>query len=120
MVKNTLVLGASLNPERYSNMAIKKLVLHKHNVFAVGLKTGNINGVHVLQGQPILPQIHTVTVYLNATNQIPYHNYILQLQPKRIIFNPGAENDELANLASKKGIEVLDACTLVMLSTNQF
>jgi predicted CoA-binding protein len=113
----TLVLGASLNPERYSHMAVRRLRSKGHEVAALGLRPGMIGDVAILTGQPVLSDIDTVTIYMRAERQIPLHNYILSLNPKRIVFNPGAENDELARLANERGIETLEACTLVMLST---
>ena len=120
MQKNTVVLGASENTDRYSNMAVKKLVAHKHPVTAIGNKTGVINDIQILKDKPVLNDVDTVTLYLNPQNQKPYYDYILSLNPKRIIFNPGTENDELEKLAAKKGIATMDACTLVLLSTNQY
>lgn len=118
--KNTLVLGASANPQRYSYLAINKLSAHGHPVSAIGLKEGQVGDVPLQKGQPALQDIDTVTLYLSAANQRQYYNYILSLQPKRIIFNPGAENPELEELALKHQIEPLEACTLVMLSTGQY
>lgn len=120
MSKNTVVLGASENVDRYSNMAVKKLVAYKHPVTAIGNKTGVINDIQIVKDNPVLNNVDTVTLYLNPLNQKPYYDYILSLNPKRIIFNPGTENEELEKLAADKGIETMDACTLVMLSTNQY
>jgi predicted CoA-binding protein len=118
--KNTLVLGASKNPQRYSYLAMHKLKAHGHPVMAIGKKEGSVNNIEIVTGTPPFKDIDTVTLYLNPTNQKPYYDYILSLAPKRIIFNPGTENDELVSLARDKGINVLDACTLVMLSTGQY
>ena len=118
--KPTLVLGASLNPERYSYLAIHRLRQHHHDVIAIGLREGLVNDVMIQTGKPQLQNIDTVTLYLSPKNQVQYYDYILALNPKRIIFNPGAENDELTRLAEKNNIETLEACTLVMLSTNQY
>ncbi|HEX8356455.1 MAG TPA: CoA-binding protein [Segetibacter sp.] len=118
--KKTLVLGASLNPSRYSNMAIERLSASKHPVVAVGLKEGTVGKVTIVTGQPKEDNIDTVTLYMNPTNQKPYYDYILSLRPKRIIFNPGTENEELEELAHKNGIEPLEACTLVMLGSGQY
>lgn len=118
--KNTLVLGASTNPQRYSFLAINKLSAHGHPVKAIGLREGTVGDVSIQTGQPGLQDIDTVTLYLGAANQRPYYDYILSLHPKRIIFNPGAENSELEALAEDNNIEPLHACTLVMLSTGQY
>ncbi len=118
--KKTLVLGASENPDRYSNMAVKKLTAHQHPVAAIGAKVGAIGDTVIEKEKKPLEGIDTVTLYLNAQRQKEYYDYILSLQPKRIIFNPGAENDELAELAESKGIKAQEACTLVLLSTGQY
>ena len=120
MTKKTVVLGASQNPDRYSNMAVKKLAAYRHPVVAIGKREGNINGIEIIKGQPSLDDVDTVTLYLNPGNQKPYYDYILSLHPKRIIFNPGAENEELEHMAKEKGIRTMDACTLVLLSTEQY
>ncbi len=120
MQKKTVVLGASQNEDRYSNMAVKKLVAHNHPVTAIGNKVGAINDIEIIKDNPTINDVDTITLYLNPDNQKPYYNYILSLKPKRIIFNPGTENDELQKLASEQGIKTMDACTLVLLSTNQY
>ena len=120
MQKKTVVLGASQNEERYSNMAVKKLVAHNHPVTAIGNKEGVINNIKIIKDNPVINDVDTITLYLNPDNQKPYYSYILSLNPKRIIFNPGTENDELEKLAEQKGIKTMDACTLVLLSTNQY
>jgi len=118
--KKTVVLGASENPSRYSNMAVNSLSAHKHPVVAVGRREGRIGNVQIVTGQPKEDEVDTVTLYLNPTNQKPYYDYILSLHPKRIIFNPGTENVELYQKAREKGIKPMEACTLVLLSTGQF
>ena len=120
MKNKTLVLGASENPERYSNKAILKLVSKGNDVVAIGKKAGYVNGVEIMTEAIQDNDIETVTLYLNPTHQIPYYDYILSLKPKRIIFNPGTENDDLERLAAREGINVLESCTLVMLSTGQY
>ena len=118
--KKTLVLGASENPSRYSNLAVKKLTAHGQPVIALGKRKGSINDIEITTEQLPYNDIDTITMYMNAANQKQYYDYILSLHPKRIIFNPGAENDELATLARQKGIATQEACTLVLLSTNQY
>jgi uncharacterized protein len=118
--KKTLVLGASGNPSRYSYLAIQRLRNHGHPVVAVGRQLTQVADVTVETDKKDFENVDTVTLYLNPLHQQEYYNYILSLKPKRIIFNPGAENDELETLASAQGIETLEACTLVMLSTNQY
>ncbi len=118
--KKTLVIGASENPSRYSFLVVNKLRKNQHEVVAIGKRTGFVNDVNIQTGMPELNDINTVTLYLNPINQKPYYDYILSLKPQRIIFNPGTENPELEGLAKKNGINTIEACTLVMLSTNQF
>jgi len=118
--KKTLVLGASKNPQRYSNMAINRLRKHGHPVVAIGRKESVVADVPIGVSKENFQEVDTVTLYLSADNQKEYYDYILSLHPKRLIFNPGAENDELYELAEQKGIKPVEACTLVMLSTGQF
>jgi predicted CoA-binding protein len=118
--KKTLVLGASDNPSRYSFLAVHRLRSHGHPVVAIGKKTGMIGDVPIEKEKKEWQDVDTVTLYLNPTHQEQYYDYIVSLKPKRIIFNPGAENDELAALAIKNGIKPMEACTLVLLSTNQY
>jgi len=118
--KKTLVLGASDNPSRYSYLAIHRLRNHGHPVVAIGKKATQVSDVIIDKEKKQFDNVDTVTLYLNPLHQQQYYDYILSLQPQRIIFNPGAENDELAELARKKGIQPLEACTLVLLSTNQY
>lgn len=118
--KKTLVLGASDNPSRYSFLAVHRLRSHGHPVVAIGKKTGMVGDVPIEKEKKEWQDVDTVTLYLNPTHQKQYHDYIVSLKPKRIIFNPGAENDELAALAIKNGIKPMEACTLVLLSTNQY
>jgi predicted CoA-binding protein len=118
--KRTVVLGASPKPERYSNMAVRALTRNGFEAIPIGIREGEIAGISILTGMPKVEDVHTVTLYVGAKNQPGYYDYILGLNPKRIIFNPGAENDELHQLAQSKGIEVLEACNLVMLSVGNF
>lgn len=118
--KKTLVLGASDNPSRYSYLAINSLRKYGHPVVAIGKKITRVADVPVEKEKKDFDNIDTVTLYLNPLHQQDYYAYLLTLKPKRIIFNPGAENDELATLAKKNQIEVMEACTLVLLSTGQY
>ncbi len=120
MNKKTLILGASENPARYSNMALKKLRAYGHEVVAIGRREGKAEDVAIIKSKPYIQDIDTVTVYMNEQNQKEYEDYILSLKPKRIIFNPGAENDGLAKKAMENGIQPVEACTLVMLSTGLY
>ena len=118
--KKTLVLGASDNPSRYSYLAVHRLRSHGHPVVAIGKKNGIVSDVTIEKEKKEFDNVHTVTLYLNPMHQKQYYDYIVLLKPKRIIFNPGAENDELSELAIKNGIIAMEACTLVLLSTNQY
>ena len=118
--KKTLVLGASDNPSRYSYLAVQRLRSHGHPVVAIGRKASLVADVKVDTDRSPYMDIDTVTLYLNPQHQREYYDYILSLSPRRIIFNPGTENDELASLAAAKNIQTLEACTLVMVSTNQY
>jgi len=120
MNKKTIVLGASPNPSRYSYLAVNRLLAHGHEVIPIGKKKGTINNLDIITEPLALADVDTITLYLNAQNQKQYYDYIVSIHPKRIIFNPGAENDELAKLAVNNNIEPIEACTLVLLSTNQY
>jgi predicted CoA-binding protein len=119
MAYKTLVIGASENPERYSYKAVQMLRAHEHDVIAFGRKEGIIADMVITKQ---LPQkgIETVTLYINAEAQKEYYDYLIALHPKRIIFNPGTENEELYDLLKANDIKPLEACTLVMLSTGQY
>ncbi|MES2621812.1 MAG: CoA-binding protein [Bacteroidota bacterium] len=116
----TLVLGASTHPSRYSFIAINDLLETGHEVVAVGKDKGEVNGVKIMHDFPADGNIDTVTMYLNPVRQKEYYDKIVSLKPRRIIFNPGAENPELAKLARENGIKTENACTLVLLSTGQY
>ncbi|CAM3502312.1 CoA-binding protein [Aequorivita lipolytica] len=120
MMKKTLVLGASLNPGRYSNIAINRLVKYGHTVEAVGLKKGDVAGVDISTEKDNFENIDTVTLYLNPKRQVEYYDYIISLKPKRVIFNPGTENPDFYEMLQQNNIESEVACTLVLLGTNQY
>lgn len=119
-MKKTLVIGASTKPERYSYLAINSLVDKQHSVVAIGQRIGEVAGVKIQTKQIPFKNIHTVTLYLNPKGQRDYYNYIVGLQPKRVIFNPGTANPEFYALLGINNIKVEEACTLVLLSTNQY
>jgi hypothetical protein len=118
--KKTLVLGASDDPGRYSFLAINRLRGKGHPVVAIGQRQVMAGDVAIETEKKPFDGVDTVTLYLNSTRQKEYYDYILSLHPKRIIFNPGAENDELFALAQANGIQALEACTLVLLSTGGY
>lgn len=119
-MKKTLILGASNNPARYANLAAHRLVAHGHPIVNIGIKSGEVAGVQIETADEVHSDLDTITLYLGPKNQPQYYEYILKSKPKRIIFNPGTENPELEKLAEENGIETLEACTLVMLSTGQY
>ncbi len=116
----TLVLGASPNPARYSYLAVNRLLAAGKEPIALGIRKGKIGDVEILRGKPELENIDTVTLYIGPAHQPEYYDYILGLNPRRIIFNPGTENPELVKLAKEKGIETEIACTLVMIASNTY
>ena len=120
MSLKTLVLGASPKLERYSFQAVNMLKKFGHTVIALGAREAFIGETKIMIGKPIIQDIDTVTLYLGISNQIDFYDYILSLKPRRLIFNPGTFNEELHNLAQKNGIETVEACTLVLLSTGQY
>lgn len=116
----TLVLGASLKTNRYSNLAIKRLRAHNIAVEAFGLKKGNIGDTQIKTNFAEFQNIHTVTLYVGPSRQPEYYGQLLKLSPKRVIFNPGTENPELYKILRDNEIEVEVACTLVLLATDQY
>ncbi len=121
-MKKTVVIGASPEPSRYSYLASHMLDEAGFEFVPVGIKDGKILGKTILniKDKPHIPDVHTITMYINPENQKEWYEYFLSLHPERIIFNPGSENPELARLARDHGIEVEIACNLVMLSIGQF
>ena len=118
---SVLVLGASTNPMRYSYKAVLWLRDAGYKVVAVGKANGKIGTVEILKDVPAqIENLYAVSVYLNPENQTEYVNQVLNLKPKKVIFNPLAENKPFADLLTKSSIEPIDACTLVMLKTGEF
>lgn len=120
MIKKTLVIGASTNPSRYSYRAIQQLTANGHPVIGIGKKEGEVSGVKITDNKILFKDVDTVTLYLNKKNQQEYYNYIISLNPKRVLFNPGTENEELQNLLTKHHIAFEEACTLVLLSIGKY
>ena len=118
--KKTLVLGATPDSSRYAYLAANRLVSHGHGIVNVGIKTGEVAGVPIEKPEIIHDDIDTITLYVGSRNQPPLYDYILDTNPKRIIFNPGTENAELRKMANEKGIETEYACTLVLLSIGKY
>jgi len=120
MSKKTLVIGASEKPDRYSNMAIRRLRAAGHPVVALGLKEGRVEDVDIHTGYPAFADIHTVTLYVGPQHQSSLFDYIGSIHPQRVIFNPGTENPELMEKLDAANIPYIEACTLVMLRVGQF
>ncbi|WP_420318226.1 CoA-binding protein [Ekhidna sp.] len=122
MSKKTVIFGATNNPMRYAYIAAERLKATEHELVPLGIKHGEVFGQSILdlRKKPTINNVHTITMYVGPKNQQEWEDYILSLNPKRIIFNPGAENRELAARANKQGIETLNACTLVMLSNGLY
>ena len=118
---NVAVLGASNKPSRYSYMAVERLLQNGHLVFPVHKVIKEVLSLKVYSNlSEIKEPIDTLTMYVNEDVSISMEKAILQLNPRRIIFNPGTENFDLADKARAVGIEVVFGCTLVMLSTGSF
>jgi len=120
MNKKTLVIGASLKTERYSNIAIRRLVKYKHDVVAFGFRSGTVDNVVIDTDLNHYENIDTVTLYLNPKRQKDFYEYVVSLKPKRVIFNPGTENEAFYNILKTNNIAFEVACTLVLLTTNQY
>lgn len=120
MKKKTLVLGASTNPGRYANIAINRLIRAQVPTVALGLRKGEVAGVNIETEKVPFEDVHTVTLYLGPARQEEYYDYIVSLKPERVIFNPGTENPELYRLLQQNNIEIDVACTLILLSTQQY
>lgn len=116
-MKKTLVMGANPNPSRYSYLATEMLKKYRHEVVPFGNREGEINGTPITTHFPEQPgEFDTVTLYMNPVNQQPFIDKILELKPRRIIFNPGTENPEFIRRAEEAGIQAEIGCTLVMLN----
>lgn len=120
MSKKTLVFGASLNPGRYSNIAIHRLLTYDHDVVAFGMKAGEVGNVEIDTELKSFQDVDTITLYMNPKRQEPFYDYLISLNPKRIIFNPGTENPTFYKLLREAHIPFEVACTLVLLGTNQY
>ncbi|WP_242918895.1 CoA-binding protein [Pontibacter liquoris] len=120
-MKKTVVLGATDNPSRYAYRAVHKLQQHGHEVVPVGIRKGEVGGEKIINDKnEEITDVDTVTLYVGPQNQPDWYEYILSLNPKRIIFNPGTENPELERKAAQKNIQTLHHCTLVMLATDSY
>ena len=119
-MSKTLVFGASLNPSRYAYIAMHRLMNHGYDVVAFGLKSGTVAGVTIDTELKPYDAVDTITLYINPTRQEAYYNYLMNLKPRRVIFNPGTENPYFYNLLEAHGIKAEVACTLVLLGIGQY
>lgn len=121
MSKKTAIIGATDNPDRYAFQAAKSLMAKNHEVLLLGIRQGEVNKQEIITDWPVkIEDLHSVTMYIGAPRQAEHYDYIVGLKPKRVIFNPGTENPEFYKLLKENGIEVLEACTLVMLSIGNY
>lgn len=120
--KRTVVVGASPNPSRYAFLAAEMLTQGGYEMIPVGIKKGEVFGkmIQDIRSRPRINGVHTITLYIGPEHQPEWYEYLLGLKPKRIIFNPGTENEPFMKMAANAGIEVTIACTLVMLRTKQY
>lgn len=119
-MKKTLIIGATTNPDRYAYKAAENLKRHNHPIVPVGIREGEVFGEKIINTKEIQKDIDTITLYVSPENQKDWYDYIIKTNPKRIIFNPGTENAELQKLLSENNIAFEEACTLVLLNTNQY
>lgn len=122
MKKKTVIIGATNNPERYAYMAASRLMGAGHSIVPLGIKKGKVLGLDILDinSRPVVEDVDTVTMYIGSRHQQDHAEYIRSLHPKRVIFNPGTENPEFQDSLATDGVDVVEGCTLVMLSTGQF
>lgn len=121
-MKRTVIVGATPNPSRYAFLAAEMLTEYQHEIIPIGIKKGEVLGIKILDinKRPAIAEVDTITLYIGPQHQPEWYDYLLSLKPKRIIFNPGTENDELEQLAEENGIEAVEGCTLVMLRSHQY
>lgn len=120
--KKTVIIGATTNSGRYAYMAAERLSGAKVEFVPVGIKKGAVLGQTILpiREKPAIGGVHTVTMYIGPQNQPEWYHYILSLKPKRIVFNPGTENETFQNMARQQQVEVVEGCTLVMLGVGTY
>ncbi len=118
--KKTLIIGASTNPSRYAYLAANRLLDNGYPIELLGIKKGEIRGHEIKNRRDHFSDIHTVTLYVGPKHQEEYIDFVIGLKPQRVIFNPGTWNDEFVQSLKEENIDVLDACTLVMLSAHTY
>ncbi|RWU05759.1 CoA-binding protein [Pedobacter chitinilyticus] len=119
-MKKTLIIGASTDPDRYAYKAAHMLTSRGHQIVNIGIKKGEVAGVAIEKPDAIYHDIDTITLYIGPATQPQYFDYIVATKPKRVVFNPGTENEALEELLDKHQIAYTEACTLVLLSTGQY
>lgn len=118
----TVIVGSTPKPYRYAFTAAERLREAGYPFVPLGIQEGEVLGESILliHKKPMIDNVHTITLYINARRQKDWYDYLLSLNPERIIFNPGAENATFKKMAEKKGIKCQEACTLVMLSVGNY
>ena len=121
-MKKTVIIGATTNPSRYAYMATGMLKEYNHKIIPIGIKKGTVYGIDILpiSERPAIKDVDTITLYIGPRHQPEHYEYLLSLKPKRVIFNPGTENNEFEKLVEESGAEALQACTLVLLRSEQY
>ncbi len=122
MKNKTVIIGATPNPARYAFTAANMLSEQSYEIVPMGIRDGEVAGNPILdiRKRPLIEDVHTITLYVAPHHQPALYDYIFSLKPKRIIFNPGTENEQFKQMAAEKGIETMEACTMVLLRSNQF
>lgn len=120
--QKTVVVGASPNSSRYAYRAAHMLTEYGYPMVPLSIKRGELAGEKILdlRRKPFIPDVDTLTLYIGPQHHAQWMDYLLSLSPRRIIFNPGTENADFMRKAEDQGIEVLQACTLVMLQTGTY
>lgn len=120
--KKTVIIGATPNTTRYAYMAAERLANAHIKFVPIGIKQGEVLGETILpiNEKPMVEDVHTVTMYIGPQNQPEWYDYILSLKPKRVLFNPGTENETFQEMIRKESIEVVEGCTLVMLGVGTY
>ena len=122
--ENVIVLGASSKEERYSFKAVSSLIEHGHMAIPVHPREKEVAGLKCFNNlsdvEKMFPQIDTVTIYVNPQISMELSKEILKLRPKRVIFNPGSENRDLMEILKQNNVDVLEACTLVLLNIGEY
>ncbi|MBA7542761.1 hypothetical protein ES705_35085 [subsurface metagenome] len=114
-----VVIGASLHPLRYSYQAVKNLLERGYDVVPVGIRNGQIGNAVINTERAPIEDVDIILLYISKEKQIEYYDYILQLKPGVLLFNPGTENPELDKICSEHGIEVIYDCALILIESDE-